>query len=187
MPGRRSESPSQAPAGVRARRRRDTASRPHPTFDAVAVRRRREQMLLRLLLRSTHRMNAEMAKRIRTHGHPDFQPSFTALLAHIDTEGTRIGAVAERMGTSRQAVSQLLQSIESLGYVERVADPVDARAVIVRHTTSGRKLLVTAIDVMTGIELEYAEILGEAPLAQLKRLLTRLLDRADPKGALGRS
>jgi hypothetical protein len=33
--------------------------------DAAAVRERREQMLLRLLFRSTHGMNAEMARRVR--------------------------------------------------------------------------------------------------------------------------
>ena len=66
------------------------------TFDAEEVRATRERLLLRLLFRATHAMNADMAERIRARGFPDFQPSFTALLAHVDTEGTRIGTIAAR-------------------------------------------------------------------------------------------
>jgi DNA-binding MarR family transcriptional regulator len=156
------------------------------TFDPESVRSERERMLLRLLFRATHTMNSAMAERIRARGFPDFQPSFTQLLAHIDTEGTRIGAIARRLGTTRQATSQLLQEIEARGYVERVPDPDDGRAVIARHTASGRRILLTAIEVMLGIEEEYSAILGRDGLLRLKRLLKRLLDKADPSGALGR-
>jgi DNA-binding MarR family transcriptional regulator len=154
-------------------------------FNAAEVRATREGLLLRLLFRATHTMNAEMANRIRARGFPDFQPSFTALLAHVDTDGTRIAAIARRMGTTRQAASQMLQAIEARGYVERVPDPEDGRAVIARHTASGRWILVTAIEVMQSIEREYEVILGTDGLARLKRLLKRLLATADPGGGLG--
>ncbi len=154
-------------------------------FNAADIRTMREGLLLRLLLRATHTMNAEMAGRVRARGFADFQPSFTAILAHVDTEGTRTTAIAKRMGTSRQAASQLLQAIEAGGYVERVPDPTDSRAVIVRHTASGRRLLLTAIDVMQSIEREYETTLGADGLSRLKRLLKRLLAKTDPSGALG--
>src|SRR5690242_801034 len=137
-------------------------------FDAAEVRALRESMLLRLLFRATQTMNADMADRIRANGFHDFQPSFTALLAHIDTEGTRVTHLAERMGITRQAVSQLLQAIESRGYIERTPDPADGRAVIARHTDSGRKILLTAIRAMQSIEDEYAAILGRSNLASVK-------------------
>jgi DNA-binding MarR family transcriptional regulator len=155
------------------------------TFDAAAVRATREQLLLRLLFRTTHAMNADTAGRIRARGFPDFQPSFTALLAHVDTEGTRVGTIAARMGTSRQAVSQLLTAIEAHGYIERIPDPDDRRAVIARHTPAGRRILLAAIEVMLAIEAEYRAILGADGLARLKRLLRRLLAETDPTGALG--
>ena len=141
--------------------------------------------LLRLLFRTTQTMNAEMAERIRRKGYADFQPSFTALLANLDTEGTRVGAIARRMRTSRQAASQLLREIESRGYVERLPDPDDRRAVIARHTPSGRRILADAIDVMRGIEAEYAAALGSDALTRLKRLLRRLLAEIDAQGGLG--
>ena len=153
-------------------------------FDAQAVRARREQMLLRLLFRVMHQMNAEMARRLHARGYRDFQPSFTALLAHIDTEGTTISALARRAGTTRQAVSQLVQSIEDAGLVERRPNPADGRSVIVRHTDAGRQILLDAIDVMTAIEHDYAAVLGDGDLDSLKGLLARLSGHVDPHGGL---
>src|ERR1700730_12735897 len=107
------------------------------TFDPAAVRATREHLLLRLLFRATHAMNADMAERIRARGFPDFQPSFTALLAHVDTEGTRMAPVPPRMGTPPRGASQLLMEIGAGGYVERIPDPNDRRAVVARHTPAG--------------------------------------------------
>ncbi len=156
------------------------------TFDPQSVRATREQMLLRLLFRATETMNADMSRRIRAHGFADFQPSFTAILANIDTEGTRVGTIAERLGTSRQAASQLLGEIEARGYIERIRDPKDGRAVIARHTASGRRILLAAIEVMLEIEAEYAALIGAGGLARMKGLLRRLLAATDPAGSLGR-
>ena len=154
------------------------------SFDAEAVRARREQMLLRLLFRTTHAMNAEMATRIRARGHGEFQPSFTALLAHIDTEGTTISALSRRTGTSRQAVSQLVGSIEAAGLVERLPHPDDRRSIVVRHTEAGRRILLDALDVMSEIEADYAGLIGASDASELKRVLSRLLGEIDPAGAL---
>jgi DNA-binding MarR family transcriptional regulator len=156
-------------------------------FDADAVRDRRERMLLRLLFRTTHAMNAEMARRIRARGYGEFQPTFTALLAHLDTEGTTISTLARRTGTSRQAVSQLVQSIEEAGLVERRPHPDDGRSVIVRHTDAGRQILLDALDVMSDIEAGYAGLIGEGDMAELKRVLRRLLLDIDPAGGLHRA
>ena len=137
-------------------------------FDADAVRARREGMLLRLLFRATHAMNAEMARRVQARGYAEFQPTFTALLAHLDTEGTTISVLARRTGTSRQAVSQLVRSIEEAGLVERVPHPDDRRSVVVRHTEAGRQILLDALEAMSEIEADYAALIGasEAGRAQ---------------------
>jgi len=153
-------------------------------FDPETVRARREHMLLRLLFRATHTMNAEMTRRVRARGWEVFQPSFTALLGHLDTEGTSISTLARRIGTSRQAVSQLARTIEAAGLVERVPHPTDGRSILVRHTDAGRRVLLDALAVMEAIEAEYAERAGGAEIAELKRLLAHLVGEIDPAGAL---
>jgi DNA-binding MarR family transcriptional regulator len=154
------------------------------SFDPSSVRALREQMLLRLLYRTTHTMNAEMTRRIRARGWDTFQPTFTQLLGHLDTEGTTISTLATRTGTSRQAVSQLARTIEKAGLVERVPHSTDGRSVVVRHTDMGRRILLDALEVMSAIEAEYAERAGKTEVAELKALLGQLLAEIDPAGGL---
>ena len=153
--------------------------------DAATFRARREQVLLRLLLRITRAMNGETVARMQARGFGKMQPAFPYLLGNLDTEGTRIGALARRMGTSRQAVSQLSKEIEAAGFVERIPDPQDGRGVIIRFTSHGRQTLAAAVEIMTGIEADYAAIIGEQGLARLKRMLKKLLDEIDRPGEFG--
>lgn len=154
------------------------------TFNSDAVRTQREKLLLRLLFRSTEAMNADMADRIRARGFPMFQPSFTSVLVHIDTEGTRVGVVARRMHVTRQGASQAIAQIEKLGFLQRLPDEEDRRATIVRHTAQGRQILTTAIEVMLEIEAEYRMALGTKGYDDLIRQLSRLADHNDPRGKL---
>jgi DNA-binding MarR family transcriptional regulator len=153
--------------------------------DASAFRARREQILLRQLLRLFRHMNDLTVERMRARGIGGMQPSYPRLLGNLDTEGTRIAALARKMGTTRQAVAQLTREIEAAGFVERVADPDDRRGIIVRFTGKGRAALNVAVAVMAEIEQDYARIIGADGLAELKRLLGQLLDEIDRRGAFG--
>ena len=55
-----------------------------------------------------------------------------------------------------------------------------------RHTDAGRQILLDALDAMSEIEAGYAGVIGASDVAELKRLLTRLLEEIDPSGALNR-
>ncbi len=155
------------------------------SFDPAAFRARREQVLLRLLLRITRAMTSETVGRMRAAGHPEMQLSFPWLLGNLDTEGTRIGALARKMGTSRQAVSQLSTEIEKAGLVERIPDPRDRRGVIIRFTPKGRATLAHAVEIMTAIEADYAAILGGERLGGLKTALKDILDATDRPSEFG--
>lgn len=148
-------------------------------------RARRETMLLRLLSRATRTMTKSLAERLAARGHAELRESFIGLLGHLDTQGTRLGALARRMAVSRQATSQLLTQIEAKGFVTRSNDPGDQRGVVIKHSPRGRKLLADAIDVMTELEREYAEALGERDYARLKLLLAELVKAIDRGGELG--
>jgi DNA-binding MarR family transcriptional regulator len=149
------------------------------------IRARRQQMLLRLLVRLFRVMNDETVRRVRDEGFP-LQPSFPRLLAYVDEErGSRVSALAKKLGVTRQAVSQLLDEIEAEGCVERRPDPTDGRAVRVHFTPKGRRMLACGMRAMTAIEAEYAALIGKAELGQVKAHLARLLEQIDPEGELG--
>ena len=148
-------------------------------------RNRREQMVLRLLVRLTRRMSDEIVSRMKNEGFSDFSPSWVRLLGNLDVEGTRLGALARRMGVTRQAASQLGAEIERRGYLERLPDPEDGRGSILRFSPTGRAALACALRTMDAIEGEYAEVLGLDAYASMKGALARLVEEVDAGGRLG--
>lgn len=148
------------------------------------LRAHRETVLLRLLIRTSQAETNEVVDRLHALGHTSVSQSYISVLGNIDTEGTRLGTVSERVGTTRQAVSQLVKEIESKGYLERLPDPEDGRAVLVRHTSSGRGLLGAALEIMGEIEERYESIIGERRMQQLKRTLALLADSVDEASRL---
>ena len=77
---------------------------------------------------------------------------------------------------SKQAMNQLLGSLESLGYLVRSDAPGEGRARIVRFTKRGRAVYAAMIDILRDIEREWSEELGAKRFAELKELLFRVWD-----------
>ncbi|HEU4578705.1 MAG TPA: MarR family winged helix-turn-helix transcriptional regulator [Polyangiaceae bacterium] len=102
--------------------------------------------------------------------------SHTQLLPHIDLDGTRMSDLAERLGVSKQAVTQLVDELESFGVVERVPDPEDARARRVRFTARGRAGFFEGLATLGELERELAQGIGEKPMAELRSALLAIHD-----------
>lgn len=159
-----------------------------PSFRELSpreLRAHRETVLLRLLIRMSQTETADLIARLHAAGHASVQPSYIGILGNIDTEGTRIITIANRTGNTRQAVSQLVTAIEAAGYLERTPDVADGRAVLVRHTASGRALLADALELMAEIEAGYESVIGPTRMRALKKALAEIAAHADPSGQLG--
>jgi len=103
------------------------------------------------------------------------RPAHTKLFPHIDFAGTRISTVAERLGVTKQAVSQLCVELAELGVVALDPDPDDGRAKRVRFTRKGMEAIHHGLGVLSGIERELAAAVGEARMAALQRTLQALV------------
>src|SRR3954452_14264368 len=87
------------------------------------------------LLRSVERaVNRERLQVLREGGYPYIGIPHITLLAHMTVEGRRITEFAELMQVTKSAASQVATFLEAHGLVERVPDPSDGRAVLVRAT-----------------------------------------------------
>ena len=158
-----------------------------PDFPAMTtdeIRAHRETVFLRLLLRVSQIETMDLVERLHTNGHGAVQRAHIAVLGNIDTEGTRLVEVARRLGVTRQAASQMVREIERKGFLQRASDPADGRAVRVRHTPSGRALLLDALALMHEIESGYAELVGPRTMSQMRRALREIADAADKTSAL---
>lgn len=152
---------------------------------AEQLRAHRETVLLRLLIRTSQIETAELLRRLHAAGHDRVQTSYIPLLGNVDTEGTRVVTLATRLGSTRQAVSQLVQAIEAAGFLERRPDPDDGRGVLVAHTEAGRRLLADALEAMAEIEAGYAAIIGEDRMSDLRAMLQEIAVSSDPASGLG--
>jgi DNA-binding MarR family transcriptional regulator len=132
-----------------------------------------------LLFRAARLLNERGIARIRERGRKDVRGSHTALLPHIDLEGTRTTEIARRMGVTKQAVNQALGEIEAMGLVKRIPDPSDGRAKLVRFTTKGRRELLLGLQVLAEIEVELASSIGEARLRRIHKDLEVLVDHLE--------
>ncbi len=84
------------------------------------------------------------------------------MFGFIDIEhGSRLTELAERAGLTKQAVGEAATELERLGYAERVPDPTDRRAKIIKLTPSGVEACLTGRRIFAEIEREWAEELGE--------------------------
>jgi DNA-binding MarR family transcriptional regulator len=92
----------------------------------------------------------------------------------LDDGGTRVSVLAERAQMTKQSMAELVAHLERLGYIERVPDPSDRRAKLVRATPRGKQLYTIAREVVAEIEAEWTKRLGKPKMRQLRELLEEL-------------
>lgn len=97
-----------------------------------------------------------------------------AVLQYPGPDGVRPGVLAERAGMSKQAMNQLLRSLEGLGYLTRSDAPDEGRARIVRLTKRGRAAYEKIHEILRDIEREWSAELGNRRFIELKDLLRRV-------------
>lgn len=124
--------------------------------------------LLRVPAQAIHR---RIITELNAAGFADLRMPHMAVLQFPGPDGVRPGVLAERAGMSRQAMNQLLRTVEGLGYVVRSNAPDEGRARIVRLTKRGRAAYAKIHEILRTVEGEWSAELGARSFAQLKELL----------------
>jgi DNA-binding MarR family transcriptional regulator len=131
---------------------------------------------LQLLFKAARLLDERALERVsQRKGRPRLRRSHTSLLPHIDLEGTRITDLAERLGVTKQAASQLVDDLEAVGVLAREPDPDDARARRVVFTRLGREGLLEGLALLRDMESELARSIGDESMAGLRRALVAIL------------
>ena len=102
------------------------------------------------------------------------------LAARIGEHGTRLTELAEQAQITKQSAGFLVDQLERTGYVERVPDPADARARLVRFTEKGLECVKVARKVERQILREWRQHLGPERMAALQDALNSLREITDP-------
>ena len=127
--------------------------------------------LLRVPAQAIHR---RIINELNAAGFEELRVPHMAVLQFPGPDGVRPGTLAERAGMSKQAMNQLLRSLEDLGYIVRSDAPNEGRARIIRFTKRGRAAYLRVHDILRDIEREWNAELGPKSFAQLKELLLRV-------------
>ena len=134
-----------------------------------------EDMLIGALLRvPAQTIQRRIIKELNAAGFEELSVPHIAVLQFPGPDGVRPGTLAERAGMSKQAMNQLLRSLEALGYIVRSDAPDEGRARIIRFTKRGRAAYLKIYDILHDIEREWSVELGPKRFAQLKELLCRV-------------
>src|SRR5262245_56720485 len=144
-------------------------SSPHPS--AVAPKDMLIGALLRVPAQAIHR---RIIKQLNAGGFEEHRLPHMAVLQFPGPDGVRPGMLAERAGMSKQAMNQLLRSLEALGYLARSDAPDEGRARIVRLTKRGRAAYAKIYEILRDIERDWSAELGPRAFAALKGLLLRV-------------
>ena len=107
-------------------------------------------------------------------GFDDISRAQARLLAGIDPDGTRLVVLADRARIAKQTAVPLVDRLEADGYVERLPDPADGRARLVRLTERGRAIIPHARAEEARIEDDWRQVLGSRRLDALRRSLLDL-------------
>jgi len=130
---------------------------------------------LQLLFRCARLANEEAMGRVNTEaGRPVFRGAIANLLPHISFEGTRLGALADKVGVTKQAVSKVVAEMAEQGIVEVVPDPDDARGRLVRFTARGAEAIQHGLGVLAGLERDLAAAVGVRRMRELQQTLVAL-------------
>lgn len=111
-------------------------------------------------------------------GHDRVRAAHTAVFEYLDAEGTTVSTLAERARMTKQAMAELVQGLEAVGYVRRVPDPTDRRAKLVVLTERGRDLISVVQAKLPELERRLEALLGADRVRALRADLVRLRDAA---------
>ena len=120
----------------------------------------------------------ELHGRMSRDGYPEVRPGHGCVFTYLDRDrGSRLTDLADRSGLTKQAVGEAVADLEGKGYLERVPDPIDGRAKIIRLSERGRAGVRAADRHFADIEREWGEGIGDERMAALREALELLAER----------
>jgi DNA-binding MarR family transcriptional regulator len=114
-------------------------------------------------------LNGLVVPRLAERGFPDVRPAHNVVFQYLDAAGTTVSTLAERAEMTKQAMGELVAHLEERGYVDRVPDPADRRAKLVRPTAKGRDVYRAVRELIPEIEQQVVELIGATRMRQLRR------------------
>ena len=134
--------------------------------------------IIGLLTGSADLVREELSREFELRGYSEIREGHGCVFGNIAPEGSRLTELSERSGLTKQAVGEAVTDLERLGYVERLPDPTDGRAKIIRLTDRGAEAQAAGFAVMADLEGRWAELYGADRVAVMREVLADIVSGA---------
>ena len=108
-------------------------------------------------------------------GYADIRPAHGFVFQLLALHGSPGNEVAEHLGVTKQAASQMLEFLEERGYVTRLPHPTDKRGKLVVLTQKGWACIRAVEAIFVTLEQQWIEVLGPERMNALRIDLHRLV------------
>ena len=134
-----------------------------------------KDMLIGAMLRvPSQTIHRRIIRELNAAGFDELRLPHIAVLQFPGPDGFARVRSPSAAGISKQAMNQLLCSLERLGYIVRSDAPGQGRTRIIHFTKRGFAAYSKIYDILRGIEREWSAELGLKRYAQLKKLLAQV-------------
>jgi DNA-binding MarR family transcriptional regulator len=126
------------------------------------------------LLRAAGSLVAGINEGVTARGFGDTRPAYGFAFTLLSYREATVAELAEHLGVTPQAASQLVDELERKGYARRVTHPHDARARLVVLTERGWACTRAADAAAADVMRQWAAVIGEERLHSLSDDLGRI-------------
>jgi DNA-binding MarR family transcriptional regulator len=113
----------------------------------------------------------EFLGELETSEFSDVRLAHGCVFRHMTESGLRLTEIAGRGNMTKQSAGEVVDDLVALGYVERVPDPDDRRAKLVRLTERGEAAQSYGFRLLAEIEKRWGERYGAERVADLRATL----------------
>ncbi|MFI5778903.1 MarR family winged helix-turn-helix transcriptional regulator [Nocardia sp. NPDC051570] len=135
----------------------------------------RAQDLPLLLLAAAAEVTEAVHAGVVAAGFDDVRPSHGFAFVRMAPDGATVGEIAEHLGVTKQAASQLVEELVNKGYAQRNPHPRDARARLITLTERGWAATRAADAAFAGFTARWADSLGGTTVSELRDVLARVV------------
>jgi len=124
-----------------------------------------------LILGASGQLITEIDQGTRAAGFTDLRPTHGFIFTRIAAGQAGVTEIADHLGVTKQAASQLVDELVRKGYVSKHPHPTDARAKLVLLTDRGKAATRAADRAAADAVESWREQLGDATITRLREAL----------------